>query len=104
MCALIFRCRFCCFALLHVCSFACPSRELREAGEVRRPLLQEGVLALLRLVREVVEQRRVAGELLNARQAISIRVEGRLQEPEGKGAHLEDLTAPSYRLLLELLE
>src|SRR5262245_37876644 len=75
--------------------------EAWELREVRLALLHERVLALLRLVGQVVEQRRVASELLETGQAVGVGVEGGLQEAERGRALLEDLAGPLDRLVLE---
>src|SRR5215470_1360384 len=54
---------------------------LREAGEVGLALLDVGVTALLRLLAQVVQQRRVAGQLLDAGEAVVRRVHPRLDHP-----------------------
>src|SRR5688500_10578079 len=58
------------------------SREARELREVGLPLLEERLLPLLRLLRHVVEERRVAGELLDAGEAVGVGVEGGLEEAQ----------------------
>src|SRR3954451_6705369 len=78
-----------------------PPRELREVGPA---LLHVGVAALLRLVAHVEEQRRVAGELLDAGEAVVGRVKRRLQHPQGERREREHLAAPLDGLRLEALE
>src|SRR5207245_9184033 len=83
----------------------CPSlRKPRKLREVRLPRLDEGVPALLRLVGQVVQQRRVAGQLLDAGQAVRVGVEGRLEEAQRSRALLEDLARPLDRLVFETIE
>src|SRR5687768_9054554 len=67
------------------------SRKARVLREVGLPLLEERVLPLLRLLRQVVEQRRVAGELLQPREAVGVGVEGGLQEAQRRRALLRHL-------------
>src|SRR4051794_4712662 len=76
-------------------------RELREVGAA---LLDVGVAALLGLVAHVEEQRRVAGELLDAGEPVVGGVERRLQHPQGERREREHLAAPLDGLLLEALE
>src|SRR5439155_1453511 len=75
-----------------------------EGVEARLALLQVGVAALLRLLVHVGEEGGVAGELLDARQAVGVGVEGCLEQPDGERAHLEDAPAPGDGLLLEAVE
>src|SRR5687767_6317916 len=56
-----------------------PPRELREVGLAA---LEVRPLALLRFLAHVIEQRRVAGELLHACLSIERGVEGRLEQPQ----------------------
>src|SRR6195256_3334407 len=72
--------------------------------DARLALLQVGVAALLLLLVHVEEEGGVAGELLDARQAVGVGVEGRLEQSEGQRAHLEDAPAPGDGLLLEAVE
>ena len=74
---------------------------LREVG---RALLQEGPAALVRLLGQVEEHRGVAGQLLEAGQAVGVRVEGALQHADGGGALGQDLLGPGDALVLEPLE
>src|SRR5690606_17840895 len=59
------------------------SRETGELGEVGFPLVEKRMVPFLRLVGEVVEQGGVAGQLLDAREPVGVRVEGGLQYPDG---------------------
>src|SRR5262249_61654144 len=81
-----------------------PSRPARELVERRSALLEEGLLALLRLLAQVVEEGGVAGQLLDPGQAVVGRVQRRLQHPQRERAVLEHAATPRHRLLLELLE
>src|SRR5665809_47269 len=76
----------------------------RELVEIRLSLLEVRVAALLSLLAEVVEKRRVACQLLDAREPVGIGVEGGLQHAQRKGAHLEDAVGPRDGGLLELVE
>src|SRR3954447_25300611 len=80
------------------------SGTLGELVEVGLALLEVGALALLRLLAHVVEERGIAGELLDAGEAIVGRVARRLDHAQRERAVLEHLPAPRDRLLLELLE
>src|SRR5439155_4203818 len=75
-----------------------------EAREVRFALLDIGVSPLLRLLAHVVEEGGVAGQLLDAGQAVVGRVHARLDHAQCELALLEDLPAPLERLLLQPLE
>src|SRR5690348_15495583 len=77
------------------------SRKARELGPVGLPLLEKGVLSLLRFVREVVQQRRIAGELLQSGLPVGVDVERRLEEAERGGALLHDLARPLHRLVVQ---
>src|SRR3981081_3014083 len=75
-----------------------------EAGEVRPALLDVRVTALLRLLAQVVQQRRVAGELLDAGQAVVGGVHAGLEHAQRQGAVLEHPARPGDGLLLEAVE
>src|SRR5215211_4549335 len=81
-----------------------PLRPLRELAEVGLALLLVGVTALLRLLRLVEEEVRVVGELLDAGDAVLVRVEAGLQQAQGERRQREHLAAPLHGLLLERLE
>src|SRR5581483_2402944 len=81
-----------------------PSREPFEAREVGPALLEVRVAALLRLLAHVIEERRVPGELLEAGEAVGVRVERRLEAAERERAVLEHAPAPGDGLVLEPLE
>lgn len=72
------------------------SEQLPELGF---SLLEEGVLALLALLGEVEEPRRVASELHDARLSILVGVEGRLQARYRRRAVLDYSSAPLHGLL-----
>src|SRR3954447_25579287 len=80
------------------------SGTLGELVEVGLALLEVGALALLRLLAHVVEERGIAGELLDAGEAVVGRVARRLDHAQRQRAVLQHLPAPRDRLLLELLE
>src|SRR6266511_4064654 len=80
------------------------SRALREPVELGPALLEVGALAFLRLLAHVIEERRVAGELLDAGESVVGRVERRLQHAQRERAVPEHLPTPRDRLDLELLE
>src|SRR5579864_4179271 len=79
-------------------------RPLREFREVRLSLLDVSVATLLRLFAHVVEQRGVAGELLDAGQAVVGGVEAGLEHAQRERAQLEHATAPRDRLPLEVCQ
>src|SRR4030095_11339219 len=79
------------------------SRKSLEFLEVRLPFLNESIPSFAPLFREVKEEGRVAGELLQGGLGVAIGFERRLQAAEGHGAVLEDLAAPADGLGLELL-
>src|SRR5438093_4443978 len=72
--------------------------------EVRLALLEEGPAALLGLVGLVEEHRRVPCELLEAGQAVRVRVERPLQQADRRRALLEDLVGPAHPFGLQLGE
>src|SRR5690606_27158164 len=78
------------------------SVEPREPREVARALLEEGVTALLRLVRHVGEARGLAREQLLSHQAVVDEIEGVLEHADGRRALGVDLARPLERHLLEL--
>ncbi len=55
-------------------------RQAREPGKIGLALLEEGIPPLLALFGHVVEHCRIAGQLLNTRQAIGVCIESRFQE------------------------
>src|SRR5215471_2073087 len=77
---------------------------LGELGEVGLALLDVGVTALLRLLAQVVEQRGVAGQLLDAGQAVVRGVHPGLEHAQGERAVLEHLPRPRDGLLLQALQ
>src|SRR5437773_9228868 len=77
---------------------------LRKFLEVGFPFLDIRVAPLLRLLTEVVKERGVTGELLDAREPIIGGVEARLQQAQGERAELEHAPAPRDRFLFELVE
>src|SRR5579864_4009210 len=79
-------------------------RPLGELREVRLSLLDVSVATLLRLFAHVVEQRGVAGELLDAGQAVVGGVEAGLEHAQRERAQLEHATAPRDRLPLEVCQ
>src|SRR5581483_8892946 len=79
-------------------------RALRKLGEVRLALLHVRVAPFLRLFAQVVEKRRVAGELLDPGQPVVRGVEAGLQQAQRERAQLEHAPAPPDGLLLELVE
>src|SRR3954447_12862179 len=80
------------------------SRALRELLEVRAALVHVGVATLSRFLGLVVEQRRVAGELLDAGEAVVGRVHRRLDHAQRERAVVQHLVAPPHGLLFELFE
>src|SRR5690606_21848217 len=80
------------------------SRKARELREVGFTLFEERIVTLLRLLSLVEQERRVAGELLQTRQAVRVGVERSLEEPQGRRAHLQDFPGPGDGLLLEPLQ
>src|SRR5581483_3182580 len=79
------------------------SGQALELAEVRLALLEIGVPALLAFLREVIEQRRIAGELLQARLTIAIGIERGLEATQRNGAIGEHLATPLHRLGFEPL-
>src|SRR5207248_5003269 len=75
-----------------------------ELVEVGLALLEVGALALLRFLTHVVEERGVAGELLDAGETVVGRVARRLDHAQRERAVLQHLPAPRDRLLLERFE
>src|SRR5690242_18296426 len=80
------------------------SGALREPVELGTTLLEVRLLALLRLLAHVIEERRVSGELLDAGEAVVGGVQRRLQHAQGERAVLQHPLAPGHGLDLELLE
>src|SRR5262249_4878276 len=83
---------------------ACPSWPLREPLKLGPSLLEGCALALWRLSGQVEEQGRVAGELLDAGEAVVRSIARRLDHAQRHRAVLEHAPAPRHRLALELLE
>src|SRR5690348_11213456 len=77
-------------------------RALRELAEVGLALLDVSITALLRLFAHVVEERRVARELLDAREPVVRRIHSRLDHAQRKRAQLEHAPAPGHGLLLQV--
>src|SRR5690348_1361120 len=75
---------------------------LGEPGEIGFAFLDVCVPAFLRLFAQVVEERRVTGQLLNARQAVIRCVEPGLEHAQREGAELEHAPAPRDGLFLEV--
>ena len=73
-------------------------------GEVRRPLLEERVTSLARLLAHVVEQGGVAGELLEPGETVGVRVECRFQAAQREWAVAEDVATPRHGLRLQPVE
>jgi len=65
-------------------------------------LVEERLRSLVRLVRRVVQPRRVAGELLEPGEAIGRDQERRLEEPDRGRAHVQDLVRPLHALGLQV--
>src|SRR5262249_43468648 len=80
------------------------SRSSREPREVGRALLRERIAPLLRLGGHVVQERRVAGELLRAGEAVDARVVAGLQQAERQRRLLEQFPGPREGRGLELVE
>src|SRR5215472_5617488 len=78
------------------------SREPAELLELGRTFFEKCLLPLLPFLGEIEEQGGIARELLEARLAIAIRVEGGLEAAQRHGAELQHLATPSHRLHLEL--
>src|SRR5689334_12918171 len=77
-------------------------RPLGELGEVGLSLLHVCVAPFLRLFAQVVEERRIARELLDAGQAVVGGVETRLEKAQCQWAQLQHAPAPRDRLALEV--
>src|SRR6202007_1614909 len=75
---------------------------LGEPGEVGFAFLDVCVPAFLRLFAQVVEQRRVAGQLLNPREAVVRCVEPGLEHAQREWTELEHAPAPRDGLFLEV--
>src|SRR5512143_119783 len=84
-------------------SIARTLREAAELAEVGLALLEVRVLAFLSFGGEVVEQRRVAGELLQPRLPVAVGVERRLEAAQRDRAHREHLAAPLHGFRFQLL-
>src|SRR5690348_668311 len=78
------------------------SGSFRKAGKVRLSLLDVGVASLLRLFAHVVEQGRVAGQLLDPGQPVVGGVHAGLDHAQRERAVLEHAPAPGHRLSLEV--
>jgi hypothetical protein len=68
-----------------------------KAGEVRRPLLDEGLTALVALLALVEQHGGVACQLLQTSLAILCGIHGRLDQPQGCWTVSEHLPAPGCR-------
>src|SRR5438270_13951142 len=75
-----------------------------EPAELGLALLDVGVTPLLGLLAEVVEQRGVARQLLDAGQPVVGGVHARLDHPERQRAVPEHLAGPAHGLLLQALQ
>src|ERR1700730_2800049 len=73
----------------------------REGREIRLPLLDVGLAALSSFLGHVVEQRRVARQLLDAGQAVVRRVHPGLDHAQRQRAVLQHPPGPGHRLLLQ---
>src|SRR6266545_4342124 len=87
-----------------VCAAVIELRALGKLGEVRLAFLHVGVATFLRLVAHVVEERRVARELLDAGKPVVGGVEPGLEHAQRERAQLEDAPAPGHGLLLQVRE
>src|SRR5438445_4585602 len=76
------------------------SRSFGEFREVRFSFLHVRVAAFMRLFAHVVEERRVASELLDAGEPVVGRVESGLEHAQRKRTELEHPPAPRDRLEL----
>src|ERR1051325_2522207 len=72
--------------------------------EARLPLLHVRVALFLRLLRQVVEERGVAGEVEETDLPVAVGVHRRLQAPQRHRREGEHLPAPLHRLRFELIE
>src|SRR5579864_1891236 len=75
---------------------------LWEPGEVGFAFLDVCVPAFLRLFGQVVEERRVAGQLLDAREAVVRSVEPGLEHAQRQRAELQHASAPCDRLFFQV--
>src|SRR4030081_3217589 len=66
-----------------------PSRTLRKLGEVRFAFLHVRVAALLRLFAHVIEQGRIARQLLDAGEAVISSIESSLEHSQRERAELQ---------------
>src|SRR5580692_2751025 len=80
------------------------SRSVRELREVGFALLDVRVATFLGFLAHVVEESRVARELLHAGESVGVGVESRFDETQREWAHLEHAVAHGHRLLFELVE
>src|SRR5690606_21088843 len=83
---------------------ASPLRELRELPPLRVTLLQKRVFPFLRFVGQVIQQRRIACEFLDARLAVEFCVEGRLQHADRERTLLDNLLRPFDRGVFQRFE
>ena len=84
----------------HILVNACGSQLGREKlPELGFSFLQEGVLPLLPLFREVEQPRGVTGQLHNSRLAVFISVEGGLEARDGRGAVGDYPSTPFHSFL-----
>src|SRR5713226_4449264 len=79
-------------------------RQTRKPGKIGLALLQVGIFSLLTLFGHIVEHCCIAGEFLNTRQAIGIRVESRFQEAQRNRAFLKYLPCPLYGFFFQALQ
>src|SRR5258708_39947738 len=75
-----------------------------DPGKIRLAILQEGIFPFLTLFGHIVEHGCVSGEVLNTREAVSIRVESRFQEAQGNRAFLKYLSCPLNGLFFQLFQ
>src|SRR4051794_35940303 len=80
------------------------SRAPGELVELRAALLAISLAALLRFLGGVEQKVRVVGQLLDAGQAVLVRVEAGLHEAQRERGEGEHVAAPLDRLLLEIFE
>src|SRR5512143_827111 len=79
------------------------SRKALELSEVGLSLFDVRVATLLPFLRQVIEQRRVAGELLQPGLAVAVRIERGLEAAQRHRAVREHLAAPVNRFRFEIL-
>src|SRR5204862_2828895 len=81
-----------------------PLRSLWKLREVRLALLHVGVATFLRLFAHVIEESRVARELLDAGEAVVGRIEAGLEHAQRERAELEHAAAPGHGFLFQVSE